>query len=209
MNTQFGRVAYPYPFWIMAPSTRLAVVNQGVEGVFLPWASTVDTTGARPGTVTPLFVTSRGGGVEGFRVAINPMREWPSDSLRSRLLAVQVNGLAGDTTAGDPATRVRGRIIAVGSTDWATDNFLAPENVTFALNAIDWLAQDVDLITIRSKDRTPPKLVFESPTVQDGVKYANLVGIPVLLVLFAGVRLFRRRQQQTRPYQKSSEVKAA
>ena len=53
----------------------------------------------------------------------------------------------------------RGPAVVVGSIDFATDRFvqLAPENLAFALNAVDWLAQDEELIAIRSKDRRPPR----------------------------------------------------
>lgn len=198
MPTAIGRVGVPYPFWLSALSTKASVVNQGVDGAFLPWSSTVDITGARPGTVTPLFLTSQYAGIEGLRVLISPGRQWPSDSLRTRLLAVQINTHAAtDTAAKGPV----GRLIVVGSTDFSVDGFLQPENATFFLNAVDWLAQDVDLIAIRSKDRTPPRLLFGSPLMQDAAKYGNVIGVPVLLALIAAVRLLRRRGLQKRPYQ--------
>lgn len=197
MPTAIGRVAVPYPLWLSALSTRKSVVNQGVEGVFLPWASSLDTTSVRPGTVTPLFVTSPYAGVEGLRVLISPGRQWPNDSLRQRLVAVQINTLgASDTTATGPT----GRLVVVGSTDFSVDNFPAPENTTFFQNAVDWLAQDTDLIAIRSKDRSPPRLLFSSAAKQDAVKYGNVFGVPVLLALYAAWRLVRRRRLRLTPF---------
>jgi ABC-type uncharacterized transport system involved in gliding motility auxiliary subunit len=98
--------------------------------------------------------------------------------------------------------------VVFGSSDFASDRNVrnAPENLSAALNAVDWLAQDESLITIRAKDRTPPPLVFSSDLVRDGVKYANLIGVPVVLVAFAGVRLWRRRQLARRPYRVSEPV---
>ncbi len=198
MPTAIGRVGIPYPFWLSALSTKASVVNKEVDGAFLPWASSIDTLGARMGTVTPLFITSRYAGVEGLRVLITPGRTWPGDSLRPRLVGVQINtATATDTTARGPV----GRLVVVGSADFSVDNFLAPENATFFQNAVDWLAQDTDLISIRSKDRTPPRLLFSGPAMQDAVKYANLIGVPVLLAVIAAVRLIRRRRRQTQPYQ--------
>jgi ABC-type uncharacterized transport system involved in gliding motility auxiliary subunit len=71
------------------------------------------------------------------------------------------------------------------------------------LNAADWLAQDDALIQIRSKDRRPPPLVFESSTKRDFVKYGNLMGIPILLVVFASLRLLGRRRRTGQSYQPS------
>jgi ABC-type uncharacterized transport system involved in gliding motility auxiliary subunit len=69
-----------------------------------------------------------------------------------------------------------------------------------ALNAVDWLAQDEALISIRAKDRRPPQLVFTSNATRQGVKYANVVGIPLLVALAGLIRLTRRRRKTREPY---------
>src|SRR6185436_7674635 len=101
--TQIGRVLVRYPPWLRALSTKSSVINKALDGAFLPWSSSIDTTGVKKGTLTPLFVTSRQTAVEGFRVLIYPTRQWPSDNLRPRLVAVQVNPLALDSGAKDGA----------------------------------------------------------------------------------------------------------
>ncbi|NIR61814.1 MAG: ABC transporter, partial [Gammaproteobacteria bacterium] len=62
----------------------------------------------------------------------------------------------------------------------------------FVLNAVDWLAQDEDLIAIRAKERTPPPLVFESEALQELVKWANVAGVPLVLIVLAALHLWRR-----------------
>jgi ABC-type uncharacterized transport system involved in gliding motility auxiliary subunit len=197
MPAQFGRILMQYPYWVRALSTHRSPINEEMDGIFLPWSSSLDTSGARAGTLTPLFVTSRAAGVSVGQVFIEPNQRFATDSLSPRLMAVQVNPLAGDTAAGP-----RGRVVVFGSSDFASDRNIrnAPENLSAALNAVDWLAQDESLITIRAKDRTPPPLVFSSDLVRDGVKYGNLIGMPVILIAVAGVRLWRRRQLARRPY---------
>ena len=90
----------------------------------------------------------------------------------------------------------------VGSADFASDRYVrgGETGVVFVQNAVDWLAQDEALIAIRSKDRTPPPLVFTSNAMRDAVKYGNLIGIPLLLVALGGVRLWRRRLLTHRTY---------
>jgi ABC-type uncharacterized transport system involved in gliding motility auxiliary subunit/ABC-type transport system involved in multi-copper enzyme maturation permease subunit len=197
--SQFGRVLVPYPYWVRAVSTRQSVVNEEVAGAFYPWGSSVDTAGARPGTVVPLLVTSRAAGLRSAEVFLEPTQQFPTDSLGVRVVAVLVNSLAGDSGAG-PA----GRLVVVGNADLTADRNLrnAPENLSFALNAVDWLSQDESLISIRAKDRTPPPLVFGSAGVREGVKYANVGGVPAALILFAVVRLLRRRNLAGRGYQR-------
>ncbi len=207
----FGRIFVSYPFWLRGLSTKAATVNQEIETVFLPWTSEVDTAGAAPGTVTPLFVTSNAGGVESGQAYIDPRREdFPQTDLASRLVGVMVNPAnatdgaeddAEDTADGATVTRPPGRLVVLGNGEFASDQWVrnAPQNVTFVLNTVDWLVQDEGLIGIRSKDRSPPPLVLEGAT-RDFVRYGNVVGIP-LLIIFAGlVRLLRRRQAKRQQY---------
>ncbi len=195
-NSRFGRVAMAYPFWVRPISTKASVLNQELEGLFTPWVSTIDTSGAVAGTVTPLFLSSPAGGVEAGTSFLSPNREFPRDSLVAQLVAVQVNPLASDSSD------ARGRLIVTGNSDFIADSYSAnaPENIGFVLNAVDWLAQDEGLIAIRAVNRRPPQLAFTSDTKRDLVKYANLGGVPILVVAAAMLRLVRRRRLMSMEY---------
>ena len=197
LPTDFGRVLQVYPFFIRAQSTRSSPVNQDLGAVVLTWASTIDTTGATKGTLTALLGSSQATGTFTNLTTINPTQDFPQADLKHRLLAVQVN----PQPAADGA-KARGRLVVVGSLDFATDRFVrtAPENLSFSLNAVDWLAQDEELIAIRSKDRRPPALLFESSALREGVKYANVAGLPLLVAVLGIIRLVRRRRRTREPY---------
>ena len=197
LPTDFGRVLQVYPFFIRAQSTRSSPVNQDLGAVVLTWASTIDTTGATKGTLTALLSSSQATGTFTNLTTINPTQDFPQADLKHRLLAVQVN----PQPAADGA-KARGRLVVVGSLDFATDRFVrtAPENLAFSLNAVDWLAQDEELIAIRSKDRRPPALLFESSALREGVKYANVAGLPLLVAVLGIIRLVRRRRRTREPY---------
>ena len=125
---------------------------------------------------------------------LDPSRQFRRDSLRPRVLAVLVNPQAHDS-----AVAVHGRLVIVGSSDFASDRYAgnSPENLSLAVNAVDWLAQDDALIAIRSKNRQPPPLVFPSATTHDVVKYGNIIGVPALLIV-AGILWLARRRHITR-----------
>ena len=72
-----------------------------------------------------------------------------------------------------------------------------------------WLAQDDALIAIRSKNRAPPPLVFTSGATRRAVKYGNVFGVPLLLVVAGVLRLWRRRQTTRRTYQPLAASSAA
>jgi ABC-type uncharacterized transport system involved in gliding motility auxiliary subunit len=171
-------------------------VNQDLGAVVLTWASTIDTTGATKGTLTPLLGSSQATGTFTSVTTIAPTQDFPQKDLGHRLLAVMV------TPPPTDGGKARGRVVVVGSLDFATDRFVrtAPENLAFTLNAVDWLAQDEALIAIRSKDRRPPPLLFQSPAMREGVKYANLVGLPLLVGLVGVIRLIRRRRRTRETY---------
>ena len=185
-----------YPFFVRAQSTGDSPVNHDVRDVFLPWPSSVDVSKARAGTVTPLIVTSKGAGSSMGMTMIQPGTKLSEAGLSEKTLAVQVApGVHGDTA-------VHGRVIVVGNSDFATDQFAqeAPENLALALNAVDWLAQDDALIAIRATDRTPPALAFGSVAVAQGVKYLVMIGVPVLVAIGGAVRIGRRRARSRIPY---------
>ncbi len=79
----------------------------------------------------------------------------------------------------------------------------------FVENAIDWLAQDEALIGIRSKNRAPPPLVFTSAATRSAVKYGNIIGVPLLLVVAGVLRLWRRRQLTRRVYRPLAQQESA
>src|SRR5207244_4710608 len=131
--------------------------------------------------VTPLFVTSRAGGVHETTVFLDPTRTFSRDSLRRRVVALLASPVRPDTAKGAP----RGRVVVVGTGDFASDRYArnSPENLVFVENAVDWLAQDDALIAIRSKNRAPPPLVFTSAATRRAVKYGNVFGLPLLLLV--------------------------
>ncbi|MEJ2677523.1 MAG: Gldg family protein [Gemmatimonadota bacterium] len=108
----------------------------------------------------------------------------------------------GTATKATPTTKTpdRGRLVVVGDADFLSQNFVQanPQNLAFAANAVDWLAQSDALISIRSKDRTPPPLVFQSNAARNQLKWGNLVGVPLLFVLLGlfrvGTRVSRSRR---------------
>jgi len=193
---QFGQVLVAYPFWLRALGTGRSPVNADLGSVMLPWASQIDTVKASA-SVTPLLVTSRAGGVQQTTAFIEPGSQLSRDSLRPRVVAALAT-LPATTSGAAP----RGRVVVVGSADFASDHYArnSPTNIVLVQNAIDWLAQDEGLIAIRSKDRAPPPLVFSSSVARGAAKYGNLAGVPLLLMAAGIARLLGRRRTTRRVY---------
>ena len=237
-----------YPFWVRALPASDHAITRGLNSVFLPWPSSLDTVAVRGGrALTPLLTTSPYAGrqVGSFQIMPDQELAYDPDRLQSYVLAVALQGVGpGGGEAGEPVTRMasvesegaagsagrdgdgapvgqtlvdsvsrpvskhvftgpqRGRVVIVGDTDFLVDQFLqnSPENLIFALNALDWLTQTEALLGIRSKTPTPRPLVFQSSFQMQAVKYLNLIGVPLAFVLFGAARLLRRRRLTRREY---------
>ncbi len=190
-----GGVFEPYPFWVRAQAQAGGVtpITDGVGEVFLPWVSTIETLKGGAMQVTPVLTSSRAASVAEGDIDLSPTRQFPPVDLKARVLGVMVQPDSG---------KAGGRLVLVGNMEFATDRYLssAPDNATFTLNAIDWLAQDEALISIRSRDRRPPRLLFANKGMQDGVKYANIALLPLLVAAAGALRLLARRRRSLQPW---------
>ncbi|HET7600718.1 MAG TPA: Gldg family protein, partial [Gemmatimonadales bacterium] len=108
LPSDFGRVMQAYPFFIRAASTRLSAINQDLGAVVLTWASTIDTSKAPHGTITPLLLTSAAAGTFTDAASIDPQRDFPRTKLARQLLGVVATAPAGG----------RGRAVVIGSSDF-------------------------------------------------------------------------------------------
>lgn len=183
-----------YPLWPVGQAASDHIAVRELGPVLLPWASPLEVTTADTASATVLLATSEFGGRMEGPASVEPTQDWEALAATADL---GVQTMAAARTGGGG-----GRLVVVGSSRFVTDEFLQgyPDNLRFFQNAVDWLAQDEALISIRSKDRTPPPLLFESDAVRDAVKYGNLIGVPVLFVLIGVLRLARRRRLQVRAY---------
>jgi ABC-type uncharacterized transport system involved in gliding motility auxiliary subunit/ABC-type transport system involved in multi-copper enzyme maturation permease subunit len=182
------QVIAPYPLWPIARRASNHAITSGLNALTLGWAAPLEITDSA--NVQPLWMTSEAGGLHGVGDPILPNQEWnvPEADLRTRILGVAVTPAEGDG---------RGRMVVLGDASFIEPQFIQanPGNLAFLANAIDWLAQDEALIRIRSKDRTPPSLVFESDASRNLLKWGNLVGVPALFVLVGALRVTGRRRR--------------
>jgi gliding-associated putative ABC transporter substrate-binding component GldG len=89
------------------------------------------------------------------------------------------------------------RIVVVGCGDLLSNDFMNPRNTDqigqFALNMMDWVAQDPALIEIRNKGVASVPLASVSDGHRQFIKYFNMIGLP-LLVALGGLWMWRRFQ---------------
>jgi ABC-type uncharacterized transport system involved in gliding motility auxiliary subunit len=87
----------------------------------------------------------------------------------------------------------QGRFVVVGSSQWAANGFLGFNgNRDLALNALNWLSSDEDLISIRPKEPEDRKLTMTKAQVK-WVGFTSLLLIP-LIVIGTGISIWFRRR---------------
>lgn len=109
-------------------------------------------------------------------------------------LAAAVSATAPDAPA--PAqgqTKAETRVVVFGDSDFASNLALAVQgNRDFFLNAVNWLAQQENMIAIRAKEPSDRRLTMTA-SQQQLVYWMSLVFIPGLFIL-AGVQAWWRRR---------------
>jgi ABC-type uncharacterized transport system involved in gliding motility auxiliary subunit len=192
-SSNFGPILRPYPYFLRGRSTRASPINADLGEVDLPWSSSVDTTASTSSIAVPLIVTSDAAGASSGEAMIDPSQPFSTTNLERHVLGVQVSPRGGSKGP---------RLVVVGDALLASDVMAqrSPGNLLFALNAVDWLAQDVALISIRAKNRLPPPLVFSSSGLRDAVKYGNVAALPILVAAYGVLRLLKRRRLAATPY---------
>lgn len=100
-------------------------------------------------------------------------------------------GAAGTYNTGKENSQ--GRFVVIGSAAWAANEFLPFNgNRDLALNAMNWLSSDEDLISIRPKQPEDRRITMTQAQV-NLVRLTSLFLLP-LIVVFAGVSVWWRRR---------------
>ena len=213
MRRGIFNVYQQYPLWPIVARGDDHVTTRDLGNIGLAWASSFTWSEDDP-SVTPLWNTTESGGTRPSGSPISPGLEFvPSQGEPGvHTVAVAVDPAAAQPEGGEggegeeeEAERPGGRIVAVGDADFLQDNFVRAnsQNLVFAANAVDWLAQDEALIGIRSKDRTPPALAFESEGGKAALRWTSLIGVPLLFVLLGVVRVTGRTKRARRRWRET------
>jgi ABC-type uncharacterized transport system involved in gliding motility auxiliary subunit len=87
----------------------------------------------------------------------------------------------------------QGRFVVVGSSTWAANRFIGFNgNSDLALNAVNWLSSDEDLISIRPKPQDDRRITMTRAQM-NRVRMTSQFGLP-LAVMLAGIAVWWRRR---------------
>ena len=213
-----------YPLWIgVSPdSANLShPVSAGFSGLDLYWASPLELQASEKVEAVPLFTSSAAGWIMRDEFYTSPEIPYlferdAAETRGKKILGAALTGEFPSFFRGSPKPRREGsleqlpdmpllasssRIIVVGDTDFTTNIINATNashNLDFLLRAADWLANDDDIIGIRS--RKPYIGRFDKITDERdrnaAMRFSKIVNVGLIpsFVIVLGIYLAYRRR---------------
>lgn len=212
----------PYP---LIPSfrnfDRTNVMVKDLERVSFYFVSTIDTSVAREKGLRAeaLIHSSPKTMLQERTYDVNPLKQWTPEQFDKgqQVVAAVIQGSFTSAFKGKPVPAASdtgiavapdlrsprldqspdSRIIVIGDGEFFVDSKGGGDrdNLLFFQNMVDWLAQDEALITIRSREVTDRPLKPLSEPGKRFVKYANMVGSPLVVVLL-GIAVWQARRRR-------------
>jgi ABC-type uncharacterized transport system involved in gliding motility auxiliary subunit len=152
--------------------------------VIMPLARSLEVKNAGKSTVSKLFSTSDGAVATTELTTGRVRMDDPKNKKGPFVL-----GAAGTYDTGKP--NENGRFVVIGTSGFLTNDMLTTAlNRDLALNTINWLSSDEDLISIRPKEPEDRKL---DPRGVNLTLYSEVFAFPILIIV-AGVAVFMKRR---------------
>jgi gliding-associated putative ABC transporter substrate-binding component GldG len=210
-------INYPY-IPSLTDLNRNHMLSKEIGSLALPFMSSLTVASNKAAVnATVLARTSSRSWQEKGNYSLNPMERKvrPAESASGPFNgAVSATGrfasfFAGKTGEGgaeylkDPSKVIQEspetRILVVGTGFLPLDELADQDDLVFFLNAVDWLVQDPEMINIRNRGLSDRPIGDLSPAAKNGIRYANVIGVPLLFVLF-GIGRWRWRKARLRNF---------
>lgn len=190
----------PYPFFPVSTSfyDESMMVNR-LSSLMFYFTSSIDVSIAEPERVTRSILaqsSSRAQTQEGF-FFVQPTLDLPEFSGGPIPMIAAYEGEF--SSAFEPARiGIPSRMVLVGDGDLLNESVIGtiPGNIEFGLNLVDWLVQEEALLGIRSKSVAARPLDETTSSVRPWIKYGNMLGPVLLVILFGLARWYSRKRRK-------------
>ncbi len=197
-TVNFGNFYLPYPFWINAPSAnKQSPIMSKINSVVVPWANSIsiDSNKIKDAgfTETDLLKTTKFGGTQDFTASLRPDNNFTQTGFNEKTIAVSLESESGS------------KIVIAGNSDFLTSQLASnsPENLSFAIGSLSWMAQSQSLAGIRIKSMEQRKMVFDNSNDTSTIKFGNLAFIFIAPFVYGAWRIYQRKKKHDIEYELS------
>jgi ABC-type uncharacterized transport system involved in gliding motility auxiliary subunit len=173
-----------------------SLVTHDLPGLLMPFSSSLQmkqVSGVKPRV---LALSSKNSWIEHPPFDTDPNREWRKENVK--LSGPHALMVESQRTLGGQAKDARLLVAATSAMLW--DQFLVGPNQTLALNVVDWLMADDSLLAMRTRSFVDLPLNADiSDETRAALKLGNIIGAPVLLVVYGLWRWRRRERRRAKP----------
>lgn len=203
-------VKYPFAPELMNLSFESSI-TRGLSQVYMPFVSSITITPVDGLKVQSIANSSKVSWLEKEPIDINPRRDWNQRDIKPdgpHVLMIEAQGKVPNVFNEQNFDSKETRLVVVGGSAPVWDDFLGPANLALALNMVDWLVADTALLEMRSRNFSDLPIDKDlSDTTRNMVKYFNILGVPLLLVLYGLIR-WRMRESRRLALQMSLRKKS-
>lgn len=200
----FMRIMQPVKYPLIPQPKSLSgdhPLTRGLSQVAFPFMSALEVAAPEGVAAEVLVKSSDKSWVQQPPYDLNPMQQWsaPASEAGPRAMVVALSGkLPSHYPAAAPEDQTaagEGRVVVIGGSSFVDDQFLAPGNQALVLNLLDWLLLDDALLAVRTRGLDAAPLAELDDDQRAVVRYANVIGLPLLLIAF-GVLRWRLRERR-------------
>ncbi len=177
-----------FPYLPIITNFSKHTITYGLRSMLLPYASSIEQIKTHSAYVfSPLAKTSGISGLQQAPVFFNLQKQWTQNDFNH-----PHNIVAALLTNNDNNSA----IVTITDADFLSNsiaNFGHTDNITFAVNSIEWLADNSGLIQLRNKFTTFSSLEPINDKTKETLKYLNFL-LP--MVILSTTALFRLRKNQ-------------
>ena len=195
----FMRIQRPVQFPFLPVVEKLdqdSPLLSGLSHISFPFVSPLELIPHDDIEGTVLVESSEQSWIQEPPFDLNPLQRWPASIAFDgpHPLAVALSG-GGTTDEAEDDAHASWRILVIGTSSIIQNQFMTDSSQALALNLVDWLMQDDAMFKIRSRGLTEAPLEEISDGRRNALKYGNILGVPLLFIIFGIVR-WRMRERR-------------
>lgn len=197
VNQQHGFITFQnnvsFPYLPIITNFSKHTITYGLSAILLPFASSIEQVKTQSTYIfTSLAQTSSVSGIQQAPFFFNLQKQWTKRDFNH-----PNNTVAALLTNDDNSSA----IVTITDADFIINDVglyahpLRADNINFAVNSIEWLADNSGLIQLRNKFTTFASLEPVDENTKDVLKYLNFL-LPMIIIIIASIVNYRRNQRK-------------